>query len=80
MDAPDASAIGARARMIRHRRGLIEDLANALGCSVADLTGQPYLPPDRASAAALTTLPSIRLALNDFGPIDPTLVRTGRPA
>ncbi|MGH3783008.1 MAG: helix-turn-helix domain-containing protein [Pseudonocardiaceae bacterium] len=27
-----------------NRRGLIEDLANALGCSVADLTGQPYLP------------------------------------
>ncbi|MBV9011883.1 MAG: helix-turn-helix transcriptional regulator [Pseudonocardiales bacterium] len=44
-----------------NRRGLIEDLANALGCSVADLTGQPYLPPDRTSADALTTLPSIRL-------------------
>jgi hypothetical protein len=23
------------------RRGLIEDLANAIGCSVTDLTGQP---------------------------------------
>jgi transcriptional regulator with XRE-family HTH domain len=52
------------------RRGLIEDLAEALGCSVADLTGQPYLPPDRASAEALTALPSIRLVLNDFGPMD----------
>lgn len=30
-----------------NRRGLLEDLAEALGCSVADLTGQPYLPPDR---------------------------------
>lgn len=27
-----------------NRRGLFEDLAGALGCSVADLTGQPYLP------------------------------------
>jgi transcriptional regulator with XRE-family HTH domain len=75
MDAGEASAIGARARKIRrrrglsldvtaglagigkqylsmlelgqrgfNRRGLIEDLAAALGCSVADLTGQPYLP------------------------------------
>jgi hypothetical protein len=25
-----------------NRRGLIDDLATALGCSVADLTGQPY--------------------------------------
>ncbi len=86
MDAEEASAIGARASMIRrrrglsqdvvaglagiskpylsqlensrrgfNRRGLIEDLADALGCSVADLTGQPYLPPDRASAAAQAT-------------------------
>jgi hypothetical protein len=39
------------------RRGLIEDLANALGCSVVDLTGQPYLPPDRTSVEALAALP-----------------------
>ncbi|MGH4025507.1 MAG: helix-turn-helix domain-containing protein, partial [Pseudonocardiaceae bacterium] len=36
-----------------NRRGLLEDLAEALGCSVADLTGQPYLPPDRATAEAI---------------------------
>jgi transcriptional regulator with XRE-family HTH domain len=53
-----------------NRRGLIEDLANALGCSVADLTGQPYLPTDRGAAEALAALPSIRLALNDCGPLD----------
>lgn len=47
------------------RRGLLEDLAGALGCSVADLTGQPYLPPDRATADALATLPGISLALHD---------------
>jgi transcriptional regulator with XRE-family HTH domain len=95
----DAQAIGARARMIRrrrglslevvaglagitktylsmlelgqrgfNRRGLIEHLAEALGCSVADLTGQPYLPPDRATAQGRAALPGISLALNDFGP------------
>ncbi|ROP40715.1 helix-turn-helix domain-containing protein [Saccharothrix texasensis] len=47
------------------RRGLLEDLAAALGCSVADLTGQPYLPGDRASADALATLPGISVALYD---------------
>ncbi len=48
-----------------NRRGLIENLAEALGCSVADLTGQPYLPPDRATAAAMATVPSIELAIHD---------------
>lgn len=47
------------------RRGLIEDLASALSCSVGDLTGQPYSPPDRASAEALDTVPGISLALGD---------------
>ena len=51
-----------------NRRGLIEDLAEALGCSVADLTGEPSLAPDRATKDAVATLASIRLALNDFGP------------
>jgi transcriptional regulator with XRE-family HTH domain len=47
------------------RRGLLDDLAAALGCSVADLTGQPYLPPDRATVDALATLPGIQLAIYD---------------
>lgn len=47
------------------RRGLLEDLANAVGCSMIDLTGQPYLPPDRKSADALSTLPGISVALYD---------------
>lgn len=42
-----------------NRRGLIEDLAEALGCSVVDLTGQRYAPPDRGTADALATLPGI---------------------
>jgi len=78
VNVEDASAIGARARRIRrrrglslevvaglagiskqylsalergqrgfNRRGLLQNLAAALGCSVADLTGQPYHLPDR---------------------------------
>ncbi|MGH3885775.1 MAG: helix-turn-helix domain-containing protein, partial [Pseudonocardiaceae bacterium] len=98
MDVEDAQAIGARARMIRrrrglslevvgglagitagylsmlerglrgfNRRGLIEDLADALGCSVVDLTGQPYARPvDRWMAGAVASLDDIRLALNDY--------------
>jgi transcriptional regulator with XRE-family HTH domain len=97
MDAEDAQAIGARARMIRrrrglsldvaaglagitkgylsmlelgqrgfNRRGLLESLANALGCSVADLTGQPYLPPDRATADALAVITEITPLLYDI--------------
>ena len=48
-----------------NRRGLIEDLAEALGCSVADLTGQPYLAPDRATADAMTMVPGVELAIHD---------------
>ena len=51
-----------------NRRGLIEDLADALGCSVADLTGQPYATLDRATIEGRAALPGISLALNDFGP------------
>ena len=96
VDAEDASAIGARARKIRsrrglsldvvaglagisksylgmlehgqrgfNRRGLIEDLAVALGCSVVDLTGQPYLPPDRESALAKVVIAQIERGLNE---------------
>jgi hypothetical protein len=48
-----------------NRRGLIEDFADALGCSVVDLTGQPFAPPDRGTADALATIPGISLAIND---------------
>jgi len=48
-----------------NRRGLIEDLADALGCSVADLTGQPYLAPDRESARAKTVIAQIERGLNE---------------
>lgn len=47
------------------RRGLLEDLAGALGCSVADLTGQPYLPPDRESAHAKRVITQIERGLNE---------------
>jgi transcriptional regulator with XRE-family HTH domain len=52
-----------------NRRGLIEDLADALGCSVADLTGQPY-PVPYATDDIVVMLGNIRLALNDCGPTD----------
>jgi len=52
------------------RRGLLEDLAGALGCSVADLTGQPYLATDRAAADAMAALPAIRETLHSYGPDD----------
>ncbi|MGH3822592.1 MAG: helix-turn-helix domain-containing protein [Pseudonocardiaceae bacterium] len=96
VDADEASTIGARARMIRrrrglslevvawlagitaqylsmlerglrgfNRRGLVEDLADALCCSVVDLTGQPYLPPDRASARAKKVMIQIERGLNE---------------
>lgn len=96
VDAEYASVIGARARMIRrrrglsldvaaglagitksylsllergqrgfNRRGLLEDLAEALGCSVADLTGQPYLPVDRQSADTAATIPEVSAVLHD---------------
>ncbi|MGH3875311.1 MAG: helix-turn-helix domain-containing protein [Pseudonocardiaceae bacterium] len=94
--ADEASSIGARARFIRrrrglsqdvvaglagitaqylsmlerglrgfNRRGLIEDLADALSCSVADLTGQPYLPPDRQSAEVSAALADLSSTLHD---------------
>lgn len=47
------------------RRGLIEDLANALGCAVADLTGQPYLPADRDIAEGKRVIAAIERGLND---------------
>ncbi len=48
-----------------NRRGLIEDLADALSCSVVDLTGQPYLPPDRESAYAKQVITQIEQGLNE---------------
>ena len=48
-----------------NRRGLVEDLANALSCSVVDLTGQPYLPPDRESARAEAVIAQIERGLGE---------------
>ncbi len=47
------------------RRGLIERLAEALECSVLDLTGQPYLPSDHRDAEGMATIPGIEQGLND---------------
>jgi len=48
-----------------NRRGLLEDLAEAISCSVADLTGQPYLPLDRQSADTGAAVAEISAALHD---------------
>jgi transcriptional regulator with XRE-family HTH domain len=95
-DVQDVRAIGARARMIRarrglslevvaglagisapylsmlerglrgfNRRGLLDDLAEALGCSVADLTGQPYVLQDRRSMEVAAAVAAISTALHD---------------
>lgn len=47
------------------RRGLLEDLASALSCSVADLTGQPFISADRDTVAAAQALPDVAAALYD---------------
>jgi transcriptional regulator with XRE-family HTH domain len=49
-----------------NRRGLIEDLAGVLGCSVVDLTGQPCVKLDWGTADVVASLDDIRLALNDY--------------
>lgn len=50
-----------------NRRGLLDDLAEALGCSVSDLIGRTHLAQtDRDLAEALATLiPDISLAVHD---------------
>jgi transcriptional regulator with XRE-family HTH domain len=47
------------------RRGLLENVAVALGCSPVELTGQPYPAQDRATAEALAALTQISIALYD---------------
>jgi transcriptional regulator with XRE-family HTH domain len=49
-----------------NRRGLLEDLADALGCSVVDLTGQPYSPDDRGTADALAVIAQVTPLLYDI--------------
>jgi transcriptional regulator with XRE-family HTH domain len=48
-----------------NRRGLLEDLAEAVGCSVVDLTGQPYSLPDRQSSDVAAAVAGISRALHD---------------
>ena len=48
-----------------NRRGLIQNLAAALSCSVADLTGQPYHFLDRQSTDVDVAVAEIITALHD---------------
>lgn len=47
------------------RRGLIEDVAHALGCSPADLTGAPDVAPDRRALVAASAVPGLTAVLHD---------------
>jgi transcriptional regulator with XRE-family HTH domain len=49
-----------------NRRGLLDDLAEAVSCSVADLTGQPYHLPDRQSSDIAAAVAGISRALHDI--------------
>lgn len=46
-------------------RALLDRLADALGCSVVDLTGEPLVPAHRYGADALQVIPGVQLALAD---------------
>jgi transcriptional regulator with XRE-family HTH domain len=48
-----------------NRRGLLDDLAEAIGCSVVDLTGQPYSLPDRQSTEVAAAVAVVSRALHD---------------
>jgi transcriptional regulator with XRE-family HTH domain len=52
-----------RGLMSADNRFTVADIAAALECSVADLTGQPAAGPGDATAAAQATIPGIRQAL-----------------
>ncbi len=47
------------------RRGLIENLAEALGCSPADLTGSAPVAPDVRTVQAASAIPGLAAALHD---------------
>jgi transcriptional regulator with XRE-family HTH domain len=53
------------------RRGLVEDLADALGVSPRDLTGTPVTSPDRRSLQAASAVPGLVTALHDTALDDP---------
>jgi transcriptional regulator with XRE-family HTH domain len=47
------------------RRSLIQRFADALECSVLDLTGEPYAPVDRVVAEGMAAIPGVERALHD---------------
>lgn len=47
------------------RRTLLERIAQALSCSVLDLTGEPYLPIDKQDAEGFAAIPGIEQGLHD---------------
>lgn len=57
-------------------RYMIANLATALECSVAELTGQPHVPADRVLEAAQATVPDVWRTVVDIAPDEPPV----RPA
>jgi len=55
----------------RADRYLIVDIAAALECSTADLTGQPHTPADRALEAAHAAAPRVWRAVLEAAPYEP---------
>ncbi len=60
------------------RRGLLEDLATALGCAVADLTGQPYQPVDAETTEVLAAVSQSTMVLFDLS-LDDVPEQPARP-
>jgi len=57
---------------LRTDRYMVADLAAALECSVADLTGQPHIPADRQLERAHTRVEPMWLALLEIAPDEPS--------
>lgn len=62
-----------------NNRHLLNDLAAALECSMADLTGQPYVPADRDLEAAHSRIAQLRTAVSETT-LDLTPVAGHQPA
>jgi transcriptional regulator with XRE-family HTH domain len=57
---------------LRTDRYMIADIAAALDCPVADLTGRPYTPADRQLELAHSRLEPVRRTLVEIAPNEPT--------
>jgi len=66
--SPSGLSMIERGQRSANNRYLLADLAVALECSVADLTGEPYLPADRQLEVAHARVNALRAALVEAAP------------